>query len=350
MIKSNKLLIFLLSMAFISFMNPSCKTSEEEVRKTEIIPTVDYFIAGTRKISLPVSSPGILASKTQSNLSFMTGGIIDKVYVSEGEIVEKGQLLARLDLTEIDSRVAQARLGMEKASRDFRRAENLYADSVATLEQFENARTAFDLAESNMKIATFNKQYSEIHSPGKGKILKQLQEENEIVAPGYPVFIFASTEADWVLRLNLADRDFVKINMGDSANIVFDAFPGKEFPGIVTEIATASNPLNGTYEVEMGLSKMPDQLVSGLIGKVKIFPHPASEIIIPANVLAGATGKEGFVYKISGDRVERKSILIKEVFSEGIAVSEGIEAGDSLVSSGRQWIRSGDRVRLGKIK
>ncbi len=348
--KYNKFFSLLVSMTFISFMNPSCKTSEEKPGKTETIPTVDYYIAGTKKVSLPVSSPGMLASKTQSKLSFMTGGIIDKVYVSEGEIVEKGQLLARLDLTEIDSRVAQARLGLEKARRDFSRAENLYNDSVATLEQYENARTALELAKANVKIATFNKQYSEIHSPGKGKILKQLQEENEIIAPGYPVFMFASTEADWVLRLNLADRDFVKINMGDSARVVFDAFPGKEFPGMVTEIATASNPLSGTYEVEVGLSKRPDQLVSGLIGKVKIFPHPGSEIIIPANVLAGATGKEGFVYKITGDRVERKAILIKEVFEEGIAVSEGIEAGDSLVSSGRQWIRSGDRIKPGKIK
>ena len=105
---------------------------------------------------------GKLASKEELKLSFKTGGIISEIFVDEGQTVKKGQVLAKLNLSEIQAQVNQAILGLDKAERDYRRANNLYKDSVVTLEQLQNTTTALDIAKSNVKIAEFNLQFSTI--------------------------------------------------------------------------------------------------------------------------------------------------------------------------------------------
>ena len=82
-----------------------------------------------------IQATGQFSTDDETFLAFKTGGVIEKVFVKEGDAIRKDQLLATLDLTEVDAGVTQAKLAFEKAQRDFERMTNLYNDSVATLEQ-----------------------------------------------------------------------------------------------------------------------------------------------------------------------------------------------------------------------
>ena len=133
-----------------------------------------------KNIVFPIHSSGRLSAKTEQKLSFKTGGIINKIFVDEGQSVRKGQLLAELNLSEIRARVNLAEQALGKAERDFNRTGNLFKDSVVTLEQLQNAETALEVAKSNLEIARFNLKYSTIVAPSQGKILRRLMEENEV--------------------------------------------------------------------------------------------------------------------------------------------------------------------------
>jgi len=89
--------------------------------------------------------------------------------VKEGEDVSKGQLLASLDLTEIDAQVSQSKNNLEKTKRDLERGQRLLKDSAATLEQIQNLQTAFNVADENFRIASFNRQFSTIHANASGR-------------------------------------------------------------------------------------------------------------------------------------------------------------------------------------
>jgi len=296
---------------------------------------------------LGIRTAGKLASKTESKLSFKTGGIIQKIMVDEGQSVRKDQLLAQLNLEEINSRVSQAELALNKAERDYERAGNLYRDSVVTLEQYENAGTALEVARSNASIANFNLQYSTIRAPANGEILKRIAASNEIIAPGHPVFLFASTGSDWVVRANLTDRDIVRVNMGDTAHVSFDAFQGEIFPGIVSEIGTSADPYTGTYEVEVKMTRRPEKLVSGLIAKVDIYPTALeNQMVIPVESLIDGTGKTGYVMVLVDQQPERRKIKIHTVNDHGIVVQEGLSPGDELIVEGAQYIKTGTRIKM----
>lgn len=294
-----------------------------------------------------VRTAGKLAPKSESKLSFKTGGIIQKIMVDEGQSVRKDQLLAQLNLEEINSKVNQAELALNKAERDYERAGNLYRDSVVTMEQFENAGTALEVARSNASIAHFNLQYSAIHAPANGKILKRIAESNEIIAPGHPVFLFASTGSSWVVRANLTDRDIVRVSMYDSAHVRFDAYPGEVFSGRISEIGTSADPYTGTYEVEIQLGRRPEKLVSGFIAKADIFPAALEKyVVIPVASLIDGSGITGYVMVLVDQQPERRKIKILTVNDYGVVVQEGLYPGDELIVEGAQYIKAGSRIKV----
>ena len=129
-----------------SILLAACNQAEPTSTQAEDRIPVRTLSLMTDTMSQTFSVSGQFTTDDETLLSFKTGGVIQRILVNEGDAVKKGQLMATLHLTEINAATTQARLALEKAQRDFDRASNLYRDSVATLEQWQNARTALDIA------------------------------------------------------------------------------------------------------------------------------------------------------------------------------------------------------------
>jgi RND family efflux transporter MFP subunit len=320
-----------------------------EKTKQKSIDTIQLKWKKVDRIRLipSIRTSGKLSSKLEFRLSFKTGGVIDQIPVDEGKRVNKGDLLAQLELSEIQSKVDQARLAVNKAERDFQRAKNLYADSVVTLEIYQNAKTALDAAISDLKIAEFNFNHSSIEAPARGLVLKKMAEENEIIAPGHPVIYFASTENDWIMRVNVTDKDRVRLNLSDSAEIFFDAYPERIFHGVISEMAEIADPYTGTFEIELSLIDTIHAPVNGLIGSANLFPsQPVDLPLIPYEALLEGDGMFGLVYVIRNGLPEKRGIGIYALDERGILVKNGLSPGDSIVIEGGPYLRDDSRFIL----
>jgi len=298
-------------------------------------------------ITFPIHCAGKLSARSEVKLSFKTGGIISEIYVEEGEMVTKGTTMAQLNLSEIQATTNQANLALEKTERDLERIRNLYRDSVATREQYDNALTAYNLAANRARIARFNLQYSTITAPSSGQVLKRIAEEDEIIAAGHPVFFFAASENDWVLKVNLTDKEIVQVNLLDSALISFDAYPGTPFPAWVSEVGSFSDPYTGTYEVELTLQKPVEKLVSGFIGRADIIPSKRYRILtIPVDALLEANEMSGFVYVVENKKAVRKRIEIAGIRGEKILVLQGLDSGATVISEGAAFVGPDSDIRI----
>ncbi|MFH0841449.1 MAG: efflux RND transporter periplasmic adaptor subunit [Bacteroidota bacterium] len=316
---------------------PAPKDETTRVRVISIAP---------ENVSISVHSSGILASEEETKLSFKTGGIIAVIKAKEAEKVNKGDLLASLDLSEIRAGAEMAGNAYEKALRDWTRAKNLYADTVATLEQFQNATTALNVAKSNLEIAIFNQLHSTIKAPSDGTILKQLVRENELVGPGYPVFLFGSRGKFWKVRSGLSDRDVVRINPGDSAYVSLDAHPGIRFPAVVDQVGGISNPMTGTFETELNLDDMGYRLASGFIAGVDIYPAGEKRyILLPVVAVIDADGQTGSVFSVSDSSTAvRYPVSIEAIKGSGIAVTGIPESVRTIVTEGAAYLKDGDKI------
>lgn len=334
----------------IILITSGCKPQyqTDDTDASETIKTVRIQELAPTRTPLPIVASGRLASKAKSFLSFKTGGIIDLLYVDEGQQVKKGQLLGKLNLTEINANVIQARNAMEKSERDLTRVENLYRDTVATLEQFQNAQTAFEIAKAGFEIAAFNQKHSKIVAPDNGKILKKFVENAEVVSSGKPIFSFGSNGSNnaYLIKIGVADKDVVKLKLSDSALVHFDAYPYQSFNAHVTEIAEAADPVTGVFEIELTLTPDDNILKNGFIGKVTIYPsNQPAYYKISLNALVEGNHSGVNIFVPSGTIGKAKKIVVRPDYIGNnfftVLISEW-KAAKQVITDGSAYLKDGE--------
>jgi multidrug efflux system membrane fusion protein len=346
-----KLFPLILSLSF-SLSSINCSSNKTETVERAI--PVQLAEVRYEKRSLPIERSGILAAKTESKLAFKAGGILEDIRVEEGQTVRKDQLLASLALNEMQAYVDQARGGYEKAQRDLERVIRLWHDKVTTLEQKQDAETGFQIARANLNIAEFNLKHARIYAPANGKILKRFAEKNELVSAGMPIFYFSSTSSKWVMRLGVADIEIVQIQKGDSAAIFLEAYPALRLSGAVSELAETIDPRSGTFEVEVELLDFPPKLISGFVGRVKIFPAADHHFyIIPIDALMEAEDKHGYIFILlpAGNRVQKIPVTIDHFTDDYAAISPSSLSSDlqkisSVIMAGSAYLSDGALVKV----
>ncbi|MBN1781188.1 efflux RND transporter periplasmic adaptor subunit [bacterium] len=339
-----KNLVFVTGMILIL---QGCQSGpEKKIQNSEKVP-VHVTSVQHRRLSPPIRCNGFLAAAEESKLSFKTGGIIDKITVNEGSAVKKGQCLASLKPDEIEAMVNQARSALDKARRDYQRVQNLFQDSVATLEQVQNAGTAAEVAESQYKIAQFNLEYSKISAPADGVILKILAEKNELIGPGYPVFLFGSGRKEHVLKVGLSDRDIVRCRVGDSASVGFDPYPERSFPGRIMEIAGAPDPMSGLFETAIRVGAVDVPLMTGFIGRAVLFPSDKILVsIVPMISLVDGSDHQGYIFTVRDSTAVRVPVHIAFLTENAVALKDSLNGIDSVVTDGSAYLTHGIEVQV----
>ena len=336
-------IFFLFIAAFITACGEKETKKEETASFTEemLIPVQLSKIESVNRSESIVAS-GLMASSEEAKLSFKIGGIIQNIYVKEGQKVRKGQVLASLNMTEIDAQVSQAKYSVEKAERDFKRIENMLKDTAATLEQMQNATTGFDVAKQSLQIAQFNRSYAQITSPIEGTVIKKMANEGELTGPGSPIlFLTSNRQSDWVVRIGVSDKDWARLKVGDKATVTLDAYPSETFTGNVTKLAPAADPMNKLYEIEVRIGSNGKRFAAGLFAKVELKPvQNRSYTMVPIEAIVEGNGKDAFVYVLDDSRkkVKRMPIQIGFVDGDKVLVTNGLSNITEVITSGSAFL------------
>jgi RND family efflux transporter MFP subunit len=341
---------YILSVIVIASLATSCgKKQEAKKAETEEILTVETQPVSRKSLSEPIIASGVLSSKSEMKLAFKTGGMIRRVYVQEGQSVKEGQLLAELDLSEIDAQVRQAKLGLEKSERDLERVKKLYADEATTLTNVQDATTGFDVAKQSVQVAEFNQKLSRIYAPVSGRILRKISEQGELITPFAPAFILGTGESAYIVNVGLADRDVVKVKIGDIANVYLDAYPNEAFQARITQIAQTVNPATGTFEAELQIQPNGRKLISGFVAKAEISTRKGvSTLAVPIESLVEAEGNKAFVftYNATNQTVSKSSVTIGSIFGSNVAIISGISEGTEIVTKGANFLSDKAKVKV----
>ena len=297
--------------------------------------------------SAPIQSSGTFTTKDETLLSFKVGGIVEKVWVQEGDAIKAGQVLASLDLTEIQAGVSQSKLAYDKALRDQQRAIKLYKDSVATLEQFENSKTALDIAEQQLSSANFNLAQSQIRATKNGFVLKKFVNPGQLVASGTPILqINGASSSTWVFQATVSDQQWSLLNLEDQAE-VFPASGSTAARGKVIRKSQAADPMTGSYWVEIALESVEGlSLASGMFGQASI--QPTTNVQgweIPFESLLDAEGDSGYVFVTADGKTAKKvKVKVGKISPNAVQILSGLENYRSLIVSGSAYLSDGSTI------
>ncbi len=330
------------------FVYSGC-TSHKEQKNSDIIH-VKIMKLKKEKVHRAINVSGIFTTNDETYLSFKTGGIVKSIFVNEGDRVKKGQVLAVLELNEIQAQVSQAKSGYEKALRDFNRAQNLYKDSVATLAQMQDAKTGLKIASEQLTIAKYNLNHSEIRATDDGYVLKKFVNEGQLFSPGMPVFQTNGDVKDgWILKAGISDHDWSVVKIGDKALIQSDVNPSQNIAAYVLRKSEGVDPYSGTFFVELKLRNDHSmKIASGLFGKAEIFPEYAKEMWnVPYRSILDGDGNTGYVFATNNLTTAKKvKVNIFSLGKDSVYINQGLENYKYLIVSGSAYLNNNSQIKV----
>lgn len=340
---------FVMRSFTLLFVLVSCTRADAAIDAAPDARPVTLHTITSAPLAPVVRVTGAIAGKEEIPLAFKIGGLVATVRVDPGQRVAAGQILAELTPTEISAATTKATEARAKAARDLERIRTLHADSVVTLMQLQDATTALEVAEQDVRAAQFNNTLSTIRAPGAGVVLQRMAEPGALVNPGVPVLVLRTERRGMVLRTGLADRDAVRVRVGDRARVRIDAMPGQILEGRVTQIAAAASPGSGTFEVEIALPTSRTPLASGLIAHAEI--ATASEGVyprLPLEAIVEASGDSAVVFTVApgANTAQRRHVRLARILGSEAAVASGLEPGEHVVVLGGAWLADGQRVTV----
>ncbi len=297
---------------------------------------------------------GTIRLKRETQLAFNTSGRIASIAVREGDVVGRGQLLARLDPTSLDAASASARAEAVRAEADYRRLRGLFEKGWVTAPRVETARATAAAARARVAQSGFDVGLAAIRAPSRGVVLRRPAEPGQMAMPGQTVLILGEVDSGYVLRVPLADADLARIRRGQPASVTIPALGNTPIAATVSELGARSDDATGTFRVEMALPVVPG-LRSGLIGSARLRladVHPVasteSAVAIPATAIFAARADEGFVYVLDAgkQRVRRRMVEIGPIESNGVTITAGLQQGERVVVSGVDRLRDGSPVTI----
>ena len=373
-------------------------------------------VVESRTITELITANGKVQPETEIKISPDVSGEIIDLNVAEGDEVKKGQLLlvikpdiyiqqlnmSEASLSSSQARLAQADARLIESELSFKRANSLFKQEAIPVSDFETAESSYKVAQSEVKAAQFAVKSAEasvaqaqeqlvktkIYAPMDGTISRKNVEKGERVVG---TNMYAGTELLIIANLHLMEvkvdvneNDIVRVNLNDTALIEVDAYLGRKFKGIVTEIANSANVVGGStdqvtnfsvkilvlessykdlidtingkeYPFRPGMSatvdiqtetrknviSVPIQAVTTRSLKNNVKEEPKKEVAENPEGETEAVTKQGvktaedkkvevvFVYK--NNKVYKQPVKTGIQDSENIEIVEGLKAGDEIV-------------------
>lgn len=343
----NTLLLLPLSLLLFSCgSKPAATATVSDTIPVRIMPLEKQGTAVT------INASGQFTTDDEVYLSFKTNGIINSILVKEGDPVRKGQLLATLNLTEIDAQVQKDQLAYEKAQRDYQRIVRLHADSVATQEQLENSKTTMDQARQQLSSTQFNRSFSAIHATQDGYVLHKLVSSGQMVNAGTPVLqTNGASSAHWLLRVGVSDREWAQVKNGDKASIEISGVAGDSLTGMVTRKSEGIDAQSGTFLIDVQLTgNKPAAIAAGMFGRCHIHAGAVSGSTawsIPYASLLDGNGSSGFVFVTNDNKTAQKiPVTIAGMEKENVLISTGMEQARALIISGSAYLKDQSPIRI----
>ena len=349
---NQKLTFFILIIACIFYSCNSDHLIDNSLSYPEPIAVTTYQLQASES-RVKIHRTGILTTENEVNYAFKIGGVIDRIFVNEGDFFKRGKLLATLKIDEIDAGFIKANLNLEKAERDFKRITNLYKDSVATLEQLQDTKTAFEIAQKQLETVSFNRDFAFIYAGFDGFVTKKIGNEGEIVSGGMPVLASNKVQNDsWVLKVGLSDREWAIIEPGNTATVVLDAFPDKILTGKVYKKSLLAEVGSGSFQIEIRVNCRGITPAVGMFGKATIETNNSITYqSIPYEALVEADGRNAYVFVPTYDGgVKKQAIEIADFDNYYVKVESGLEDVREVVFNNSAFLNSNSSITINKEK
>lgn len=297
-------------------------------------------------IARQVTVSGVVEPVRSIGVNSQLAGAVNVVAVQEGDVVQRGAVLARMDARELASQLAAAEAQFDVTKAAYERAEQLRERRVITLPEYERERTAHAAAQAQLEQLRTRVSYATVTSPVAGVVTEKNVESGDIVGAQARLFTVADI-SELVTRVGVSELDVVELRQGDDVRITLDAFPNRPLRGRIRRIFPAGDPTTRLVPVEIVFDAESARLARpGFLARVT-FDLATSEdvLLLPVAAVLGAQGAQS-VFIVDNGTVTRKTVRTGLTSQGRIEIVAGLAEGEQVVVTGNVNLREGMTVRV----
>ena len=330
--------------------NPAGARKDPEAAEDETeqpTPVVMQAI-GSGDIDAAISAASTIEAERQVTVHAESTGRIVALTVEEGDEVDDNQLLARIEADVQAAGLDRASTNLDKARRDLEIVEKLHAQKVASKEELDAARLAYETAQLDVKDRRRDVRNAKVRAPFAGVVTQRFMSEGGFVTAGQQLVTI--TDFDTLVALvYVPEKELDRLAVGQPAHIVGKAARSRKGTGVVRRIAPVVDASTGTVKVTVGL---PTELVGGDDG---FLPGMYAEVTLTTDkhdsaVLVPKRGliredDEAYVFTVEGGRAKRVRLELGLENDEHAEVLSGLAPGDEIVVAGQAGLKDGGLIK-----
>ena len=306
------------------------------------IVSVSGFVAETEPYTRQIEESGTLTGNRESIIAAETGGRVIEIRVEVGDVVRAGEPLVRLDdeLYRLESE--RAKIAFDKAQMDLDRLEKLYTDKSLSDSDIEGARLAAKGAEVQYRMALKTYQDATIKAPFSGTVAAKLTEVGQTVERGMPIVQLVDIST-LKLVVPVSESDVRFVIPGAEALVLIES-AGDTVHAKVAAVGSRATTGARTFPVELKLAGSKN-LRSGMFARAIIATKTQEDaMLLPRAAILPDAGNM-IVFLASGSTAHKTSVRIIGTNGDRVAV-EGIESGDTVLTTGNQMLSHGSQITL----
>lgn len=326
---------FLMALPLALFLS-SC--SQQESKATKAPVKVKTCIVEQSIIEGIQTYPGTVEETSGSSLSFPTMGTISGITVHEGQKVNSGQLIARLDETTLQSAYSTAEAMLAQAQDAYQRMKQLHDNNSLPEIQWVEVQSKLRQAQSAEEIARKNLADSKLYAPFSGVISIKSVDNGQNVMPGQEVVKLVKID-NVKVRVPIPENEISNISIGDGVEIIVPALDNRTFTGTIVEKGIAANSITRTYDVKAVVNNADGELMPGMLCTLYLDNGRESRsIVIPSNVVQLDDNNNSIVWVNKGGKAEKRRVTTGLLSDKGVQILSGLNVGDELIIEGYQKV------------
>ncbi len=279
-------------------------------------------------------------------------GVLSNVYVKEGQKVEKGQILAKIDDGGLSQQLAQLKIQAELAKTTFERQQRLWDQKIGSEMQYLQAKSNYEA--QNQAIAQLEQQVAKtiVRAPFSGTIDDVLTEQGSVVMPGQSELMRIVNLDNMYIVTDVPEKYITTITKNKKVEVEFPVLD-KKIESKVRQVGDFINPDNRTFKVEISVPNKEKSIKPNLTAKLRINDYSNEKaLLIPQSIISENASGEQYVYvvkdKMGNNEATAEKVIIETGLTQGdyIEVTKGLQSGSEVIMEGARSVNDGQKVKI----
>ncbi|MDX2298679.1 MAG: efflux RND transporter periplasmic adaptor subunit [Xanthomonadaceae bacterium] len=317
---------------------------KDKDKPAEVAVPVEVALVSRRAMSASYGATASLEAAGEAQVVSLTSGVLLKLLAEEGDVVQAGQVLARLDPDRKGLALAQSQAQLKKLESEYSRSKELFAKQLVSADAHEKIRSELDVQRAAVDITKLELSYTTITAPISGVVAQRMVKVGNLIQPNAPMFKIVDTSRLEAV-LNVPERELDTLRAGLPVTMRVDALPGRSFNGKVGRVSPVVDAGSGTFRVT-AIFEGIGQLKPGMFGRVDIvFDQRPNALTIPRDALLEGDG-ETSVFAVRDGKAVRVPVQVGFITGSYAEIRAGLAEGDGVVTVGKVTLRDGATVEV----